>query len=157
MLQYVLCHNTNTLRCHHNLFTIDVPNHLVCDFFLHIHRFNIINTEWKNILIVDCIHNRITMKLISKGLACGKELWILSSSCIDRKNRCSCKSKQVIFLEILNNSCMHISELTAVALIKNSDDVLTIHFMPWILFYKSSQFLNGSNDNMGIWIFQLSL
>ena len=54
------------------------------------------------------------------------------------------------FLEILYNRSMHITKLTAVALIKNNNDMFHIHFMPRILFYKSSQFLNCSNDNVCI-------
>ena len=156
MFQYVLCPNTNTLRSHHNLFTVDVPDHFICDFFFRVHRFNIINLERKNIVIINRIHNRITMELISKGLTCGKEFRILGSTGIDRENRCSCKPKQMVFLKILHNSSVHIPKLAAVALIKNNDDMFHIHFMPRILFYKSSQFLNCSNDNMRICVFQLT-
>ena len=155
MFQYVLCYNSDTLRSHHNLFTVDVPDHLICDFFFHIHRFNIIHPEWKNIFIVNRIHNRITVELISKGLTCSKEFRILGSAGINRENRCSCKSEQMIFLKILHNRSMHISELTAVALIKNNNNMFRIHFMSRILFYKSSQFLDCSNNDVCIWIFQL--
>ena len=155
MFQYVLCHNSDAFRSHHNLFTIDVPDHFVCDFFLHIHRFNIIHPEWKNIFIVDGIHNRVTVELVTKGLTCGKELRILGSARINRKNRCSCKTKQMIFLKILYNHSMHVPELTAVTFIKDNNNMLLIHFMSRILFYKCSQFLNCSNDNMCIRVFQL--
>ena len=138
MFQYVLCYNSDTLRSHHNLFTVDIPDHLICDFFFHIHRFNIIHPEWKNIFIVNRIHYRITVKLIPKGLTCGKELRILSSARINSENRCSCKTKQMIFLEILYNRCVHIPKLTAMALIKNNNDMFRIHFMSRILFYKGS-------------------
>ena len=155
MFQYVLCHNANTLRSHHNLFTVNVPDHLICDFFLHIHRFNIINPEWKNIFIVNSIHNRITVKLISKDLTCSKEFWILGSARINREDWCSCKSKQMIFLKIFYNSSVHIPKLAAMALVKNNNDMFQINFMSRILFYKGSQFLNCGNDDMRIWVFQL--
>ena len=155
MFQYVLCYNSDTLRSHHNLFTVDVPDHLICDFFFHIHRFNIIHPEWKNIFIVNSIHNRITVELISKGLTCSKEFWIFCSAGINRENRCSCKSKQMIFLEILHNRSVHIPKLTAVALIKNNNDMFRIHFMSRILFYKGSQFLDCSNNDVCVRVFQL--
>ena len=155
MFQYILCYNSDTLRSHHNLFTVDVPDHLIRDFFFHIHCFNIVHPEWKNIFIVNSIHNRVAVELVSKGLTCSKEFWILGSAGINRENRCSCKSKQMIFLEILHNRSVHISKLTAVTLIKNNDDMFHIHFMPRILFNKSSQFLDCSNDDVCIWIFQL--
>ena len=62
----------------------------------------------------------------------------------------------MIFLEIFYNSRMHISELTTMALIKNNNNMLHVHFVPGILFYKGSQFLNSSNDDMRILVFQLS-
>lgn len=140
MFQYVLCHNTNTLRSHHNLFTVNVPDHLVSDFFFHIHRFNIIHPEWKNIFIVNRIHNRVAVELVSKDLTCSKEFWILGSAGINRENWCSCKSKQMIFLEILHNRSVHISKLTAVALIKNNNDMFRINFMSQILFINVANF-----------------
>ena len=155
MFQYVLCYNSDTLRSHHNLFTVDIPDHFVRDFFFHIHCFNIIHPEWKNIFIVNGIHNRITMELISKSLTCGKELRILGSAGINRKNWCSCKSKQMIFLKILYNCSVHISELAAVALIKNNNDMFRVNFMSRILFYKGSQFLDCSNNDVCIRFFQL--
>ena len=156
MLQYVLCHNMNTLGSHHNLFTVDVPNHFVCDFFLCFHRFYIVHSERKNIFVVNCIYNCIAVEIISKGLLCGAKFRILGTVGIDRENRCSCKSKQMIFFKILHNRSVHISKLTAVALIKNNNDMLCIHLMARILFYKGSQLLYCSNDNMCIRILQLS-
>ena len=156
MLQYVLRHNADALRSHHNLLPVNVPYHLVCDFFIRVHCLNIIYPEWKDILIIDCIHNRVTMQLIAKGLPCRKKLRILRSSGIYGKNRSSCKSEQVIFLEILYNGCVHISKLAAMTLVKNNDDVFCIYLMPRILLNKSCQLLNGSNNDMRIWIFQLA-
>ena len=61
----------------------------------------------------------------------------------------------MIFLEILHNRSVHIPKLTAVALIKNNNDMFRINFMPRILFYKGSQFLDCSNNDVCIRVFQL--
>ena len=156
MFQYIPRHDTDTLRSHHNLLPVNIPDHLICDFLIRIHRLNIVYSKWKDIFIVDSIHNCVAVKLISKGLSCSKELRILCSARIYGENRCSCKSEQMVFLKVLYNSRVHISELAAVTFIKNNDDVLHIHFMPRILFYKSSQFLYCSNNNMRILVFQLT-
>ncbi len=156
MFQYVLRHNADALGSHHNLLPVNVPYHLVRNFFIRVHRLNIIYPERKDILIIDCIHNRVTMQLIAKSLPCRKKLRILRSAGIYGKNRSSCKSEQMIFLEILYNSCVHISKLAAMALVKNNDDVFYVHFMPRILLNKSCQLLNGSNNDMRARIFQLA-
>ena len=156
MLQYILCHDTDALRGHHNLLPVNIPYHLVCDFFIRVHRLNIIYPERKDILIIDCIHDRVTMQLIAKGLPCRKKLQILRSAGIYGKNRSSRKSEQVVFLEIFYNSCVHISKLAAMALVKNNDDVFCVHLMPRILLNKRGQLLNGRNNDMRIRIFQLT-
>ena len=138
MLQYILRHHTDALRSHHNFFTIDIPNHFICDFFLYIHCFYVVNSEWKNIFIINRIHNRIAVKLIAESLSSSNECWILCFSRISRENRCSRKSKQMIFLKILYDSRVHISELATMAFIKNNDDMFHIDFMARILFYKGS-------------------
>ena len=61
MFQNIPCHQFNTLRRHHCFFTIDVPYHFIGNFFVRIHRLNIIYTERQNIFIVDGIHNGIGM------------------------------------------------------------------------------------------------
>jgi len=96
------------------------------------------------------------MKLIAKSLSCCIKFWILRPAGVDWKNRCSSKAKQMIFLKILYNSRVHISKLTAMALVKNDNDMLTIHLMSRIFLNKSRQFLNRCDNDFHIWIFQLS-
>ena len=158
MFQYVLCYHANSLRSHHNLFTVNIPNHFVSNFFICTHCFVIFHMERQNIFIIYSIKDSIPVKLVAECLLCGKKFRIfhLIYQCVLRKNRGSGKSEQIIFFEALYNSRMHIPELTSVTLIKNNDHVFTIYFMSRILFYKSSQFLNGRNNNMCVRIFQLS-
>ena len=61
----------------------------------------------------------------------------------------------MVVLEILYNSSVHITKLATVAFVKNDDNVFPIHFMFAVFFDEGRQLLNGSNDNMGIRIFQL--
>ena len=136
MFQYILCNKLNTFLCHHNFFTINVPYHFICNFFIHIHGFNIVYSKWKNIFIINRINDCITMKLISKRLCRCEKSCTLCFSGINRKYWCTCKPEQMIPFKIFYNCCMHISKLTSMAFIKDNDYMFFIYFMIWILFYK---------------------
>ena len=156
MLQYILRDNPDAFRCHHDLFSVDIPYHLVCDFFLNIHCFNVINTERKDIFIIDSVHDSVSMKLDAKCLCCGKKLGILCSAGIYRENRCSCKSEQMIFLKVLHDSRMHITKLASVAFIKYNYHMLRVDLMVWILLDKGCKLLNRCNNDTSLRILQLS-
>ena len=61
-------HQFDTLRRHHSLFTVDVPDHFICDFLVHIHCFDIVHTERQDILVINSIHNSVGMQLVSNCL-----------------------------------------------------------------------------------------
>ena len=58
-------------------------------------------------------------------------------------------------LEILHNSRVHISELAAVAFVKNNDNVLVIDHVPFVLRHKGGELLNGGDDNSCVRVLQL--
>ena len=87
------------------------------------------------------------MELVAKGLRRGQHFHVLSFSGIGGKNRCASKSEQMIFLERLNNLGVHISELTAVALVKDDHAMLVEHLMPLVLGHEVVQLLNGRDDD----------
>ena len=132
--QNVLCDQPDAFRGKKRLFPVDVPNLFVVNIRLGVHRFDVVHPEGQYVFVVNGVHNGVGMELIAKSLRCRAECGILAHACIDRKDRRSGKAKEVVLLEILRNGLMHITELASVALIKNSDDVLTIHFMPWYSF-----------------------
>ena len=156
MLQYILRDNPDAFRCHHDLFSVDIPDHLVSNFFLDIHSLDVINTEWKNIFIVNSVHDSVSMKLVTEGLCCCKKLRILCSAGIYRENRCSCKSEQMIFLKVLHDSCMHISKLASMAFVKYDYHMLRVNIMSRILLDKCRKLLNRCDNNASLRILQLS-
>ena len=101
------------------------------------------------------------MEFFSKGLLCSSQIRIAACSCINRKNRRSRKSKNMIIFEILiylnsffalfdcasYNTGMHISKLAAVAFIKYKNYMFFPYRMIWIFIYKYIKLLNSSNND----------
>ena len=87
------------------------------------------------------------MELVAKGLRSRQQIHVLSFSCIGGKNRRAGKPKQVIILECLDDFSVHLSELTAVTLIKDNNRVLAKHLMSLVLRDKVVQLLDGRDDN----------
>ena len=152
----VLGHQRNTLGSHECLFPVDIPNLFIVHVWLCIHRLDVIHTEWQHILVVDGIHDGISVQLVAKGLCRGKITRIHRSACVGRKNRCACETKQMVLLEILDDCLVHITELAAVALVKDDHNVLLIDLVSRILFDEGRQFLDGGNDDMRFRVFQLA-
>ena len=61
-----------------------------------------------------------------------------------------------ILFEIVNNSLVHITELAAVALVKDDHNVLLVNFVSRILLDEGRQLLDGGNDDMRFRVFQLA-
>ena len=156
MVKDILGHQRDTLGCHERFFPVDIPNLFIVHVRLCVHRLDVVHTERQHILVVDGIHDGISMQLVAKGLCRGKITRVHRSSCVGRKNRCACETKQMVLLEILDDCLVHITELAAVALVKDDDNVLLIDLMPRILLDEGRQLLDGGNDDMCFRVFQLT-
>ena len=152
----VLCHQRNTLGCHKRLFPVNVPNLFIVHVWLCIHRLDVIHTEWQHILVVDGINDGVGVQLVAERLRRGEIAWISGASCVDCKNRRSSKAEQVVLFEIVDNGFMHITELAAVALVKDDHNVLLVNFVSRILLDEGRQLLDGGNDDMRFRVFQLA-
>ena len=62
----------------------------------------------------------------------------------------------MILLEILDDCLVHITELAAVALVKDDHNVLLVDFMPRIFLDEGRQLLDCGNDDMSFRVFQLA-
>ena len=94
--------------------------------------------------------------MVAERLRRGKITWVSRSSCVDCKNRRSSKAEQVVLFEIVDNGLVHITELAAVALVKDNHNVLLVDLMPRIFLDEGRQFLDGGNDDMSFRVFQLA-
>ena len=97
------------------------------------------------------------MELRTKSLFCGSQFWISASSGIDSKNRSASKTENVVVLKMLDDVSVHLSKLTAVALVKHKNNVLVINRMGLVFRNEHIQFLNGCYDNSGSAVLKLSL
>ena len=156
VVEDVLCHQRNTLGCHECLFPVDIPNLFIVHVWLCIHRLDVIYTEWQHILVVDGINDGVGVQLVAERLRRGEIAWISGTSCVDCKNRRSSKAEQVVLFEIVDNGLMHITELAAVALVKDDHNMLLVDLMPRIFLDEGRQLLDGGNDDMCFRVFQLA-
>ena len=62
----------------------------------------------------------------------------------------------MVLFEIVNNGLVHITELAAVALVKDDHNMLLVDLMPRILLDEGRQLLDGGNDDMSFRVFQLA-
>ena len=155
MIQDVFRHKPDTFRSHIGLFSFDAPYFLIRDVIVHIHRFDIVHTERQDVLVVDRVHNGIGMELVSECLGSGHELRIMNGSGIRSENGRAGESENMIPFEALDNVRPHITELAAVTLIKDHDDMLIIYIMNFVPVDKIGQLLDRCNNNSRIRIFQL--
>ena len=156
MIQNIFCDQTDSFRGHKSLFSINIPNFLVIDVRVHIHGLDVIHTEGKYIFIIDRIHNGICVELIAEGLLCGSQRGILTHTGIGGKDGGASESEQMVFLEILGDCLVHITELAAVAFVENNDNTLIEYAMTGILLDEGGQFLDGGDDDLGAVILQLA-
>ena len=96
-------HQANALRGQICFFPINVPDLFIINILFHIHCFDIVHTEWQDILIVDGVHNRIGMKLIAESLCRSPQRRLFTDTGIGGKDRRSGETKQVILFEIPGN------------------------------------------------------
>ena len=155
MVEDVLRHQLNTFGSQICVFTVNVPNLLINDFLVDGHSLDVIHPEGQNILVIDSIHDGIGMELVAKRLLRGAELGIPVRTAVDRKNRSPGKAEQMVLLEVLYDSRVHITKLAAMTLIEDDDDVLRIYLVPLVLLDEGRQFLNGRDDDFGVGVFQL--
>ena len=157
MSEDIFRHQANALRGQICFFPINVPDLFIINILVHIHCFDIVHTEWQDILIVDGVHNRIGMKLIAESLCRSPQRRLFTDTGIGGKDRRSRETKQVILLEIPGNGKVHITKLAAVAFVENNDHTLVKYTVSGIFLDEGGQLLNGSNDDLRTIILQLTL
>ena len=156
MFEDIFCYQGDTLWCHKRLFAVYIPNLFIGNIRFHFHCFNIVYTERQDVFIVNSIYNGVGMQLVAEGLRSCKIVRICYCTRILCKNRCASETKQVILLKVFDNRLMHITELAAMAFIKNNDNMFFVNFMPRIFLDEGRQLLDRGNDDMCFRVFQLA-
>ena len=140
-------HFGNALRGKQCRIGVDCFHLLVLAAFLLLDRIDVVNSERKNIAIVDSIDNGIGVQLITESLFCGTQIRIAARFCVLGENRSACESEDMVVLEELCNFDVHISELAAVALIEDKNKVFAQHRVLRILGNEIVELLNGGNND----------
>ena len=156
VLQYILRDKLDPFRSHEGLLTVDIPDILIIDIRVCIHGFDIVHTKGQNVLVIDGIHNCIGVELVSEGLLRREELRIPDRASIGREDRRTGKSEEMILLEALDDGRMHVSELAAMAFVKDDDYMLLVDIMARIFLDESGELLDCCNNDMGVRILQLA-
>ena len=155
--QYVLRNQADPFRGQERLFPIDIPNFLVVNIRLGIHRLDVVHPEGQYIFVVNGVHNGIGVELIAKSLFRRAEGRVFAHSRVNGENRCTGKAEQMIFFEIPGNGLVHIPKLAAVAFIEDDHNTLVKYRMTGVFLDEGCQLLNGGNDDFCVVIFQLPL
>lgn len=96
------------------------------------------------------------MEFVSECLNRCLEVGSAASHSICRENRSACESEKIIFLEVLCNDGVHLSELAAVALIEDNHDILLEDRMTFLLLHKDCELLDGRDDDFCTTVFKLA-
>ena len=97
------------------------------------------------------------MQLISEGLFRRKHFRISHCACIGRKNRRACEAKDMVLLKVFDDCGVHITKLTAVALVEDNHDMLLINLVPFVLVHEGGELLDGGNDDPTVVVLKLTL
>ena len=157
VLQRVADDLFNALWRAHRLLNINGSHLRIFDVGFFSHRVDVVDAERQHIAVIDGVHDRISVKLIAKGLRCSTHIGISAGTGIDRKNRRTRKPEQVIILERLGDSLMHVAELAAVALIEDDDKTLLERGMSFVFTHEDVELLNGRDDDMYVRVAHLPL
>ena len=157
MIQDVLGDERDPLRCHERLFAIDVPNLLVFNAVIRVHRLDIIHAERQHVLIVDSIDDGVSVQLIAKHLRRCHELRASTSHGIGGEDGRTGEPEDMVFLEILDDSGVHVAELSAMTFVEDDDDMFLIHRMPGIFIDEDRQLLRRGDDDLALRILKLLL
>ena len=164
MLQYILHHSTHSFRGRHNTLSVNSSNLLVRYVILRFEGIHIVYTERQDILFVDSIYNGVGVEFIAECLLCGFQFQISTAACVLGEDRCARETEDMVFLEVLGDGVVHLTEIASVALVKYYHHPLLEDRMVLVLLYEDGEFLYGGDDDtvvvitaVLILVFQLSL
>ena len=66
------------------------------------------------------VHNCVGVEFIAECLLRGFQFQISTAACVLGEDRCASKSEDMVFLEVLGNGVVHLTEIASVALVKDN-------------------------------------
>ena len=95
------------------------------------------------------------MESSAKDIICCSEV-ATTARYILGKDRCTCKAKDVVFLELLDDSCVHIAKLRTMAFIEHHHHILAEDLMGWESLNQRCELLYCGDNNLALRILQLT-
>ena len=157
MLKRVADDLADALRRAHCLFNVDGPNLRVFHVILFLDRVHIVDAEWQDVPIIDRVHDRVGVELVTERLLRGAKIRIFARPGVDGEDRRAGEAKQMIVLEGLRNGLVHISELAAVALVEDDDKMLPERRVAFVFAHKNIKLLDRRDDDPCVGVFHLPL
>ena len=157
MFQNVANDFPNPFRGGHGARRVDGQNVFILHIVFLPNRTNIVDTERQNVSVVDGIHNRVRVEFLPERLRCGAHPRVAAVPGIYRENRRAGESENVVVPKRLNDGRVHVAELTAVALVEDDDEMLTVRVVGFVFANENVQFLNRRDDDSNVRVFQLLL
>ena len=111
MFQNVVCHVSDTLCAKQRCFRVDCFHLFISYRRFFFHRVHVINAERQHVAIVDSIHDGIGVQFVAKCLGRRLQIMMLARPGVLCKNWCAGKAENMIILEILSDTYMHITKL----------------------------------------------
>ena len=124
MLEDILHYLSNTLGRTHRFLAVDTLHFLIFYLLFLPDGIDIIDAERQHVLIVDGIHDGVGMQLVAKRLLGGLHADVASRAGVLGKDGRTCKTKQMVFLEMVGNGFVHLAEIAAVALVEDDHHLL---------------------------------
>ena len=137
----------HSLRRGHCLFPVNGRNLFVSDTCLLLHGIDIIDSEREYVAVIDGINDGVCVEFVSEGLLRGFQPHVSSGSgilCEDRRAR---ETEHVIFLEVLRDGGMHLSEVASVTFIEDNYHALLEYGVVLVLLDEDGKLLYGRDND----------
>ena len=96
----------------------------ILDVLLFTHRADVIHPERQYVSVGNGIHNGVDMQPLAERLFGGLQIKLTTRAGVVGEYRCARKTEQMVFLEFLHDSRVHLAKLAAVAFIEISTTCL---------------------------------
>ena len=157
MLQRVADDLADALRRAHRLFNVDGANLRVLHVVLFFDRVHIVDAKRQDIPVVDGVHDRVGVELVTKRLLRGAKVWILAGPGVDGEDRRTGEAEQVIVLKGFCDRLVHVAELAAVTFVENDDKMLPERRVSFVFAHENIELLDRRDDDPRVRVFHLPL
>ena len=167
VIQDVPGDHLHPLGGHEGFFPVDIPDGLVVNVGLLLHRLDVVHPEGQHVVVVDGVHDGVGVewphgvalfvRLPAEKLGGGFHAALAAGGGVDRKDGGAGETEQMILFEVGDHGLVHIPELAAVTFVKDQYHMALVDRVGRIFLDEGGQLLDGGNDDAGVGVLQLAL